>query len=402
MSPFSYESESSQVSIQIYCHIPRGIVPNATWIRFGNLPNSLSLRHKFAFVCEVASRYWADSWLCKIWGFHGCDYEEWRLLGYKNPVRTSQETHYVSATEYSRIMLCKICGYHGGDYEDLRLLGYKIPVRTSQETHYVSATETSCIMLCKIWGYHGGDYEECRLLGYKIPGRTSQETHYVSATETSRIILCKVWRYHSGDYEECRLLGYKIPVRTSQGTYYASATEHSLLILCRIWGFHGGDYEECRLLGCYAVWLLSEKPHGVTCHKTAFFTWGLFCINAQRHYFPRNLFHYCKCEKCLLPVRADLHFRPFSILSHKVLTLLARQHDQLRPDVPRERPRNTAPLTCLSLLLACVLQELPKQDCAHSHRSPHVIARQRPLTVHFQLTFWVFSMNKIASDSWRW
>jgi hypothetical protein len=39
---------------------------------------------------------------------YGCDYEECRLLGYKNPVRTSQETHYVSAPEHSRLMLCKI------------------------------------------------------------------------------------------------------------------------------------------------------------------------------------------------------------------------------------------------------------------------------------------------------
>jgi hypothetical protein len=29
----------------------------------------------------------------KIWGLHGDDYEEYRLLGYRNPVRTSQETH---------------------------------------------------------------------------------------------------------------------------------------------------------------------------------------------------------------------------------------------------------------------------------------------------------------------
>jgi hypothetical protein len=36
------------------------------------------------------------------------DYEECRLLGNKNPVHTSQETHYVSATEPSRLMLCKI------------------------------------------------------------------------------------------------------------------------------------------------------------------------------------------------------------------------------------------------------------------------------------------------------
>jgi hypothetical protein len=55
--------------------------------------------------------------LCKILGSHGGDYEECRLLRYKNPVRTSQETHYVSATELRRLMLCKILGFHGGDYE---------------------------------------------------------------------------------------------------------------------------------------------------------------------------------------------------------------------------------------------------------------------------------------------
>jgi hypothetical protein len=42
---------------------------------------------------------------CKI---HDCDYEEFLLLEYKNPVRTSQETHYLSVTESSRLMLCKI------------------------------------------------------------------------------------------------------------------------------------------------------------------------------------------------------------------------------------------------------------------------------------------------------
>jgi hypothetical protein len=102
--------------------------------------------------------------LCKIWGFHGGD-EEYRLLGYKNPVRTSQETHYVSATESGQLMLCKICGFHGSDYEECRLLGYKNPVRTSQETYYFSVTESGQLMLCTIWGFHGGDYEEYRLLG---------------------------------------------------------------------------------------------------------------------------------------------------------------------------------------------------------------------------------------------
>jgi hypothetical protein len=81
-------------------------------------------------------------------------------------------------------MLCKISGFHGGDYEECRVLGYKTPVRTSHETHYVSATEPSQLMLCKIRGFHANDYEECRLLGYKTPVRTSQETPSVSATES--------------------------------------------------------------------------------------------------------------------------------------------------------------------------------------------------------------------------
>jgi hypothetical protein len=38
-------------------------------------------------------------------------------------------------------------------------------VRTSQETHYISATEPSQLMLRKSLGFHGGDSEECRLLG---------------------------------------------------------------------------------------------------------------------------------------------------------------------------------------------------------------------------------------------
>jgi hypothetical protein len=80
-----------------------------------------------------------DIWYCqkhvdecsKISGSHGGHYEEWPVLGYKNPVHTSQGTHYVSATEPSRLALCKIRGFHGGDYEEYRLLGYKNPARTS-------------------------------------------------------------------------------------------------------------------------------------------------------------------------------------------------------------------------------------------------------------------------------
>jgi hypothetical protein len=94
--------------------------------------------------------------------------------------------------------ICRIWGFHGEDYEECRLLAYKTPVRTSEETHYVSTTEPK-----QVWGSHGGDYEECCLLGYKIPVRTSQETCYVSSTEHSQLMLCQIWGFHSGDYEEC-------------------------------------------------------------------------------------------------------------------------------------------------------------------------------------------------------
>jgi hypothetical protein len=48
--------------------------------------------------------------------------------------------HITSSLHPSRLMLWKIWGFHGGDYEECRLLGYKIPVRSSRETHYISAT----------------------------------------------------------------------------------------------------------------------------------------------------------------------------------------------------------------------------------------------------------------------
>jgi hypothetical protein len=55
--------------------------------------------------------------------------------------------------------------FHGGDYEECRLLGYKNPVRTSQETHYLSVTLPSRLKRYRIWGFHGGDYENYRFLG---------------------------------------------------------------------------------------------------------------------------------------------------------------------------------------------------------------------------------------------
>jgi hypothetical protein len=57
-------------------------------------------------LAEELEKY--STQLCKILCFRGGDYEEFCLVGYKNPVRTSQGTHYVFATETSRLMVCKI------------------------------------------------------------------------------------------------------------------------------------------------------------------------------------------------------------------------------------------------------------------------------------------------------
>jgi hypothetical protein len=89
-------------------------------------------------------------------------------------------------------MVCKIWGFHAGYYEECSLVGYKNPVHTSQETDYFTDTGLRRLIQCKIWGSHAGYYEECRLLGYQNPVGTSQETHYVSTREPSRIMLCKM------------------------------------------------------------------------------------------------------------------------------------------------------------------------------------------------------------------
>jgi hypothetical protein len=66
--------------------------------------------------------------------------------------------------ETSRLHVRNIWSFHGGDYVECSLLGYKNPFRTSQETPYVSATDPSRLMLCNIWAIHGGDYEEYHFL----------------------------------------------------------------------------------------------------------------------------------------------------------------------------------------------------------------------------------------------
>jgi hypothetical protein len=120
-------------------------------------PTDFRANSEFQFNLHETSEHPSHPQYCKIWGFHSSDYEEWCLLGYKNPVCTSQETQYVSVTESSQLMLCKIWGFHGSDYEEWHLLGYKNPVCTSQETHYVSATESSQLMICKTLCFHDSD-----------------------------------------------------------------------------------------------------------------------------------------------------------------------------------------------------------------------------------------------------
>jgi hypothetical protein len=123
-----------------------------------------------------------------------CNYEGCSLPGQKTQFVTHR-THYISVAEPSRLMLCKLWGFHGGNYEERPLLGFKKPLQTSQETLNLSAIEPSQLMLCKISGFHGGDYEECRLLGFKKPLHNSQETLNLPAIEPSRLMRCKIWDF---------------------------------------------------------------------------------------------------------------------------------------------------------------------------------------------------------------
>jgi hypothetical protein len=69
---------------------------------------------------------------------------------------TSQKTKFFIFTAVKPQILCEEC----------RLLRYKIPFRTSQETHYISATEASRLMLRKILSFHSSYYEEYSLLAH--------------------------------------------------------------------------------------------------------------------------------------------------------------------------------------------------------------------------------------------
>jgi hypothetical protein len=139
--------------------------------------------------------------LCKIWGFHGGDYDECRLLGYKKPVLTSEEAHYFSGREPSRLMLCKIWGFYGGDYEERRLLGYKKPVRTLQETHYISVTKLSRLMMCKISGFHGGDSVKCSpssMFYFLLPGNNDSLCANLINTTSYVVLFLGCWLLFEG------------------------------------------------------------------------------------------------------------------------------------------------------------------------------------------------------------
>jgi hypothetical protein len=66
---------------------------------------------------------------------------------YNNSFRTSQETHYISATKTNRLMMFKekVAVNCENNMEHINM--YKNSFRTSQETHYISATKTNRLML---------------------------------------------------------------------------------------------------------------------------------------------------------------------------------------------------------------------------------------------------------------
>jgi hypothetical protein len=110
---------------------------------------------------------------------------EYNILNYKGIRRKLQKQiaeNLLKIYAYVKKYPWRMWGFHGGDYEECRLLGYKNPVRTSQETHYVCTTQSSQLMLCKIWVFHGSYCEECRLLGSRCVAlvRNTRATRIIS------------------------------------------------------------------------------------------------------------------------------------------------------------------------------------------------------------------------------
>jgi hypothetical protein len=88
---------------------------------------------------------------------------DWTLV---EMLATSETKDFKSASFGKEQRVCKIWDFQGVDNKERFLLGYKNPVRTSQETRYISAIEPTRLMLRKAWGFHFGNYEECHHLGF--------------------------------------------------------------------------------------------------------------------------------------------------------------------------------------------------------------------------------------------
>jgi hypothetical protein len=129
--------------------------------------------------------------LCKIWGFHGDDYEECRLLGYKNPVRTSQET-YASTVCY------------GSSFTFL----YVDDIRTSQETY----ASTVC-------------YGSSFTFLYADDVRTSQETYASTVCYGSSVTFLSVDDVHTS----LSLLGSMQPL----WSWFQRDTEPRIIVVVR-------------------------------------------------------------------------------------------------------------------------------------------------------------------------
>jgi hypothetical protein len=134
-------------------------------------------------------------------------------------VRTSQKSHYVSATEPNRLMLFRetvavYCENHT-EHTDT--------VRTSQETHCVSATEPNRLMLfVETVAVYCENHTE-----HTDTVCTSHETHYVSATEPNRLMLFgETVAVYCENHTE-----HTDTVRTSEETHYFSTTEPNRLML---------------------------------------------------------------------------------------------------------------------------------------------------------------------------